>query len=293
MEPEPERVALPRLAVMWKDLVPLTRIERLTELTLCLPWLAASLGLYAVGGWWVLPGGVCSFYFFLTGLRTSHNAQHGNIGIGRRGHDLVLLTLSTLMLASMHAIRTTHLHHHRHCLDEDEVESSTARLAWWRAMLAGPAFIVRLHLTAWRIAKPLTRRWIAAELALAGCVIVAAVAFATLACLRWHVLAMLGGECLTGFFAVWTVHHGCVDEQPIGRTVRGRLLNRLSYGMFLHAEHHLCPGVPTAHLPELAQRLDEAGADVAAHRVIALPRVPGMPGETTATGSMPELGAAA
>ena len=271
MNPHPAQPVTPRPAVPWKDLVPLTRVERFAELTLCLPWLAASLSFYWLGGWWIVPGGVCSFYFFLTGLRTSHNAQHGNIGIGRRGHDLVLLMLSGLMLASMHAIRTTHLHHHRHCLDEDDVESATARLTWWRAMLAGPGFIVRLHRTALRIAKPVTRRWIVLELLIAALIVLVAVVIPDVAWLRWHVLAMLTGECLTGFFAVWTVHHGCVDEQPMGRTVRGRLLNRLSYGMFLHAEHHLFPGVPTAHLPELARRLDEAGADIAAHRVIAMP----------------------
>ena len=257
--------------VPWHDLVALSPRERLVELTLCLPWLVLSLTFYWLGGWWVGAGMVCSFYFFLTGLRTAHNAQHGNIGIGRRGHEWTLFALSTLMLASMHAVRTTHLHHHRHCLDEDDVESCTARLPWWRALLAGPAFPVLLHRTAWRVAKPGVRRWIAAELVAAAGVIVIALVF-RIAWLQWHVLAMVVGECMTGFFAVWTVHHGCVDEQPVGRTLRSRLLNRLSYGMFLHAEHHLFPGVPTAHLPELARRLDEAGVDIASYEVMVLPK---------------------
>jgi fatty acid desaturase len=68
---------------------------------------------------------------------------------------------------------------------------------------------------------------------------------------------MLAGECLTAFFAVWTVHHDC-QENDLARTQRGRWINRLCYSMFFHAEHHLFPAVPTCHLEALARRLDEA-----------------------------------
>jgi fatty acid desaturase len=84
---------------------------------------------------------------------------------------------------------------------------------------------------------------------------------------RWHVAAMLAGECLTGFFAVWTVHHGCGAHEP-GRTQRGEWLNRLSYSMFFHAEHHLFPAVPTGHLDVLARRLDAVTAEVSRRQVL-------------------------
>jgi fatty acid desaturase len=90
--------------------------------------------------------------------------------------------------------------------------------------------------------------------------------------LRWHVAAMLTGECFTGFFAVWTVHHGCHSREP-GRTQRGCWLNLISYSMFLHAEHHLFPAVPTAHLPELARRLDSANAGISQRAVLSLEQV--------------------
>ena len=38
--------------------------------------------------------------------------------------------------------------------------------------------------------------------------------------------------------------------------------------MFLHAEHHLFPSVPTFRLGELARRLDRVAPDVAAKQVI-------------------------
>ncbi|HEY3914510.1 MAG TPA: fatty acid desaturase [Verrucomicrobiae bacterium] len=241
--------------VEWRDLVALTAGEKAWELTLSLPWLLGSLWCYGKGWWWA--GLSCSFYFFLTGLRQSHNAQHYALGFPRPVQDVVLFLLSVLMMASMHAVQTTHLHHHRHCMEEDDGEGATARLSWWRAVLTGPLFYARLHGAAWRQATQAKRRWIAFELCAVVSVVAAAVFSTEMTPLRWHTGAMLTGECLTGFFAVWTVHHGCHAGEP-GRTQHGRWLNAVSYSMFLHADHHLFPAVPTAHLQELARRIDAA-----------------------------------
>jgi len=240
-------------AVEWRDLVGLNPLEKAWELVLHLPWLLLSLWFYGRGWWWA--GLMCSFYFFLTGLRQSHNAQHYALGLPRVVQDGVLFTLSALMLASMHAIQVTHLHHHRHCLDADDDEGSTARLPWWRALLLGPVFILRLHCSAWRLTGRRKRMWIAVELLTILAVVALAFFLTDWIALRWHISAMLAGECLTGFFAVWTVHHGCEPQHP-GRTQRGRWLSLISFSMFFHAEHHLFPAVPTPHLPELARRLD-------------------------------------
>jgi fatty acid desaturase len=93
------------------------------------------------------------------------------------------------------------------------------------------------------------------ELVLIGIVICSASLFDAA---RWHVLAMISGECLTAFFAVWIVHHGCDSEQQIARTQRGWIKNFTTYSMLYHLEHHLFPAVPTCHLPQLASRLDQA-----------------------------------
>jgi fatty acid desaturase len=242
-------------SVPWRDLLRLTRREKLWELSLPAPWLIASLFFYARADW--IPGAFCSFYFFLTGLRQSHGAQHYTLGFGKRCEDLVLFVLSLLMLGSMHAVQVSHLHHHRHCLGEDDAEGSTARLSWWRALLAGPLFPLRLHTAAWRLGSRVKRRWIAAEVAGIFAVVIAAIFLPGLA-LRGHAVAMLLGESMTGFFAVWTVHHDCDAEGLHSRTQRGRWINRLGYDMFYHAEHHLFPLVPTCHLAQLAARLDAA-----------------------------------
>lgn len=257
----------PRLrAIEWRDLLTLSPVEKTWELVLSLPWLAGSLVCYHAG--WSVLGGFCSFYFFLTGLRQSHGAQHYSLGVPRPVQDGILFVLSLLMLASMHAVQASHMHHHRHCLDDDDAEGSTARLPWWQALLAGPVFPLRLHRAAWRLARPEKRRWIAAEVAGVVAIVAAALAL-PMPALQWHVAAMLIGESMTGFFAVWTVHHGCDPHGLHSRTQRGRWMTWISYSMFFHAEHHLFPAVPTCRLARLAERLDAAAPELRWPQVVS------------------------
>ena len=249
-------LADPRVrSVPWRDLVTLRPGERLHELLLPLPWLLLAL-LAARYALWVLAL-AGSFYFFLTGLRLVHDVFHGNLGLRAWGNDVVLLVLSALMLGSMHAVRLTHLQHHRDCLGADDVEGDAARRGAGGALLWGVIFPVQLHVAALRLANLRQVLWIVAELMLsAGCV--AAILAARHPVLSFHVAAMALGQTLTGFFAVWTVHHDCDRWQQIARTLRHRLKSAVSFGMFYHLEHHLFPRVPTCHLPALAGRLDES-----------------------------------
>lgn len=254
-------------AVEWRDLVRLTPGERMLELTLSLPWLALSLICYACGWCWL--GLPCSLYFFLTGLRQSHNAQHYSLGLPRIVQDGALFVLSVLMFSSMHAVQVTHLRHHRHCLDAEDAEGSTARMPWWRALLIGPLFPLRLHLAAWRLAGRNKRAWMVAELASILIIFMVVFLLTNSPMLWWHAGAMIVGECFTGFFAVWTVHHDC-EPGDVGRTQRGRWVNWLSYSMFFHAEHHLFPAVPTCHLAILAERLDAVTPKFTRQQVIGM-----------------------
>jgi len=107
-----------------------------------------------------------------------------------------------------------------------------------------------------------------AELAANALWIATVFAWLDLAMLRYHVVAMAAGQCLTAFFAVWTVHHDTENDAYPARTQRGRLMNFVSYHMFLHVEHHLFPQVPTCHLPRLARRLDAALPDLPVAMVV-------------------------
>jgi fatty acid desaturase len=252
--------------VQWRDLVGLTRLQVLRELTLSLPWLALSLLLAAHALY--LPALAASFMLFLTGLRQVHNAHHYALGLSRRATEWFLFVMSVVMLGAMHAVQFNHLRHHKLCMAEGDAEAASARLRGWQAIAIGPYFPVLLHWTALRLGKRRTRLWIAAELATNALWIAAVFAWLDLAMLRYHVLAMGAAQCLTAFFAVWTVHHDTEAHAYPARTQRGRLKNLVSYHMFLHIEHHLFPQVPTCHLPVLARRLDAALPELARAMVI-------------------------
>jgi fatty acid desaturase len=253
-------------AVEWRDLVALTRLETARELTLCLPWLALSLILAAAH---LYPLALAaSFMMFLTGLRQVHNGHHHALGLGRRGNEWFLFAMSVVMLGAMHAVKFNHLRHHKLCMGEGDVEAASARMSGWRAIAFGPLFPLLLHRTALAKGNRTVRLWVGAELAANLAWIAAVFLWLRSDALRYHVIAMGVAQCLTAFFAVWTVHHDTEDAHYPARTQRGRLRNFVSYHMFLHVEHHLFPQVPTCHLPTLARRLDAVAPELTRAMVI-------------------------
>ena len=56
-----------------------------------------------------------------------------------------MFVLSPLMMSAMHAVQWNHLRHHRHCMDDDDVEAMSARMPGWKALITGPQFPIRLH----------------------------------------------------------------------------------------------------------------------------------------------------
>jgi fatty acid desaturase len=250
-------------SVAWRDLARLRPQEVAWELVLPLPWLTLSL-LLAHSGWYV-PALVASFVFFLTGLRQVHNAFHYALGVPRAAAEAVMFLLSVAMLGSMHAVQFNHRLHHKHCLADEDVEGMCARLPAWQALLLGPWFVLRMHHHAWANGGWRRRAWMAAELAANAAWF--ALAFALGGAARYHVAAMAAGQCLAGFFAVWTVHRDCDRAHQIARTLRGWLKNAVSFSMFYHVEHHLFPQVPTCRLHRLADRLDVAAPELCEKQV--------------------------
>ena len=256
--------------VEWRDLVALSPWEVIKELCLPVPWLGASLLLVGWAWSWpvlFLPAMGCSFVFFLTGLRVVHNSHHYALGLPRWATEWVMFVMSVLMLGSLHAVQRNHLRHHKHCMDDEDLEGYSARLSAWRALLYGPVFLVRLHVRGFRLGRRRHRRWILAELAAGTLWVLFVFAHSGGFALWYHVGVMAIGQCMTSFFAVWTVHHDCDRSHQIARTLRGKVKNRISFEMFFHLEHHLFPKVPTCHLPRLADRLDSAAPELQAHQV--------------------------
>jgi fatty acid desaturase len=119
-----------------------------------------------------------------------------------------------------------------------------------------------LHFTALRDGGRRLRATVIAELLLNAAWITMVFLAWNSSILRYHVTAMAVGQCLTAFFAVWTVHHHCDRTHYIARTLRNKIKNKLTFNMFLHVEHHLFPRVPTCHLGELSRRIDRAAPEL-------------------------------
>ncbi len=252
-------------SVKWQDLVAQSKIEIVSELFIWVPWTLMSwyfahIELYPLALF-------CSFMLFLTGLRLVHNAYHYAVGLSRTGTEWVIWSMSALMLFSMHAVQFNHLRHHRHCMNDEDVEAMSARVPWWKAIGMGPYFPFMMHVTAWKLGSPRIRRWMLFELLTTVALLYFGFFVLDIHFLKYHLLVMVTGQCFTAFFAVWTVHHGCDRSHWIARTLRNKFKNFISYNMFYHMEHHLYPMVPTCHLPELAKRLDVAAPELADKKV--------------------------
>ena len=257
-------------AIIWRDLVRVRRVEVIAELLLPVVWLAASLAAAQLAtrepGWYPVALGL-SFVFFLTGLRIVHNAFHYALGLPRGATDGLLWIMSVVMLGSLHAVKFNHLRHHVTPHGEEDVEGRSAEMPWWGALLYGPVFTWRLHATALARGPTRLKAAVAGELLLNALWIACVFGLPGSPVLRYHVLAMTAGHCLTAFFAVWTVHHHCDRTHYSARTLRGRVKNAVTFDMFRHIEHHLFPAVPTRHLAELSMRLDRIAPELKEKKV--------------------------
>lgn len=254
-----------RQSIVWRDLVKVDGLDTLKELALPLPWLAGAIWLSAQGRYALaLP---CTFFLFLTLLRVAHNGYHNALGLPRRATDALLFVMSGLMMLPLHAVKATHLAHHSHIMSEHDMEGRAGRMGFWTVLAYGPRFPIDVIGEAWREGGPYIHRWMLAEAALILAVWLAALA-SLWPWLLYHAAVMTAGECFTAFFAVWIVHHETGPHVYPARTQRGWLKNRISYFMFLHAEHHLFPQVPTARLEELARRIDRVAPEVAKAQVL-------------------------
>ncbi len=154
--------------------------------------------------------------------------------------------MSLVTLGSMHAVQFNHLRHHKLTSSEGEVEGRHADMPAWRTLVFGPAFPVLLQLTALRDGNRKLRATIAGELLLnAVWITLDFIGFGG-SLLRYHVGAMAIDQCVTAFFAVWTVHRLCDRTHDIARTLRNKVKSGITFHMFLQIEHHLFP--PSRHV---------------------------------------------
>ncbi|WP_295211535.1 fatty acid desaturase [uncultured Chryseobacterium sp.] len=245
--------------IPWKDLKSLSVKEMLIENNISLPWLFISLFFAYHGYYWA--AAPFSGIYFLTALRQVHNGFHNALGTGKFLTWLSMYLNSILMMISIHAVKFNHLRHHKYCLAEEDYEGKPASMTWYKAILYGPEHLLMIHWITYKKGNKNYRKNMFFQLF--SVFIFAGMAFYfQLNIFIYHILAMLAGELLMAFFAVWTVHHGTHENPHFARTQRGFWKNKLTFSMFYHMEHHLFPAVPTIKLPELAERIDKALPDL-------------------------------
>lgn len=201
-------------------------------------------------------------------LTLVHHMIHGALGASGPLRHAALAVGGAIALNSGHALRATHLQHHRTELDAPDPEGEIELVAWSHIPLEATLFRYRLWAWAWREGRD--RGWIAAEAA------------AHMTAVGWA-LTHLSHELALVVLAVWfadvvfAVLAGKGPQTNWGRpaptpliTIRTRWTRWLLLSHNWHLEHHLYPEVP---LPRLAQ-VAPVVAPVLAERGALVKRLP-------------------
>lgn len=246
------------------DLLSLNRKQVWINTTLSWPWLVLG---WVLAWYQLYPlAMLATAVFYMLALRQAHDAYHHTIGLSRTATHVLLHLLSMSMLCATHAIRHTHLQHHKHVLNEADIEGSWSRRSGWQAIVFGPVFYCRIQANGLKHGDAPTQRHAQLNVLLIAIVLLATT-ITQAHVLVYHVLSMLVCSWLVGFFAVWSVHHGCDGEHEIARTERNKWINAATAHLLFHVEHHLFPAVPCNHLPELSKRLDHVAPYLTHKRV--------------------------
>ena len=192
-----------------------------------------------------------------------HDLIHGALGLPRRVNE-VLLSLSALLLVkSGHGLRALHFAHHRHRLEDGDVEGSVAHDSFMSLVLRGPLLALQSRLLAFR-ASPRTRVVQGLETLVNGGV---------LALGTWAASRQGAGSLGTGVLLYWAavimvtisapiwgakIPHMVPWRRPIVRRL-AKLTGRLTpatASVVLHELHHRFPRMPVSLLPRHAHLLD-------------------------------------
>jgi fatty acid desaturase len=186
-----------------------------------------------------------------------HDALHDSLGLGKRGHAVVLSLSALLILKSGHALKATHLRHHGRCLGEDDPEGAPANWSLWRVLFAGPFHILGLRRQALSIA-PRTRAIQYAETTATVLILISAI----LTYARSHILAGVFywgvAAMVSATMPLWAafIPHRLASKHPTIRAAArlAQLWTPIVNSFAFHHLHHRFPKVPTALLPLAAER---------------------------------------
>ena len=130
-------------SIEFHDLLKLNRTQVFVNTTLSWPWLI--LGWLLAYHTWYVPAVLATGMFYMLALRQAHDCYHKNIGLSPKSTQILLHVLAIAMLCVTHAVGFTHLQHHKHKLNEHDIEGSWSRKSAWSAIALGWVFYYKIQ----------------------------------------------------------------------------------------------------------------------------------------------------
>ncbi len=248
---------IPTIDILGRDLLvvsPAQRIWSVLRPFLCV----AAYFAFAFHGWWIPAVLAVAGLMFITYVSTSHDLLHRTLGFPRWLNECLLSVVEMLALRSGHAFRISHLCHHRHFPDDEDIEGRVAKMPLWRALIEGIGQQSRLFLWAWPRARRDEKFWMAVEALWAAIFAACSLLFVhQTVVLLVYLILVVTSSWLYPVATVW-IPHRADGEHALFQThaVRGRFIPELFLQHTYHLEHHLYPSVPSFNWQKLATRLD-------------------------------------
>jgi fatty acid desaturase len=209
------------------------------------------------GSWW-LSAPLALAAVFASSILV-HDLIHGNLGLPPSVNEVALSLGALLLVKSGHGLRALHLAHHRHCLEDGDVEGRVAHESFASLVVRGPLLALTSRVEAFR-AEPRTRRIQLFETALNAAILAAA--FWSFAATRSSAILVYWAcvVLVTVTAPIWgaKIPHMIPPSHPVVRRL-ARLTGRMTpaaASVLLHELHHRFPRVPVSMLPANAHLLD-------------------------------------
>ncbi len=200
----------------------------------------------------------------------THEAVHGTLTENRRWNDVIGAACALPVLQNFSAYRVLHLGHHQHLGEEGDPDhyANYTRWTWmvflmnWLRLLIGyPVYITMIPLLGFKQGTARDRVGILAEVAAAGLAVWLAWRFVPGAWL-WHgwLIPMVLINFMVnirGMSQHTLLEHADDEVRGTRSILTAPLVRFFMCNENYHLEHHLYPGVPWHHLPQVHAALKE------------------------------------
>jgi fatty acid desaturase len=189
---------------------------------------------------------VAALALWFTAFAAAHDLVHDALGLGRRAGATALSLAGALLLTSGHAMRVSHLVHHRRPFADEDYEGAAARVDLARACALSPWWSLATRLHAFMRAGARLRRRQLVEHGVALALIAAAWASA-LPSLRLYVVVALAAHLSAPLWAGRVPHRAPAWLLRAAAAV-GRLGSPTALALAYHEAHHAAPRIPCRRL---------------------------------------------